>query len=69
LEEHSSVLCYMNRLSDLLFMMARSACFFVNEEEITYQKGKGLEVNDSTKSEVLIQTNDDDDDDDDEDEL
>jgi hypothetical protein len=57
----------MNRLSDLLFMMARSACFHLGAEEITYQKGKGLQVSES-KPEV-IQADDDDDDDDDEEDL
>jgi len=64
IDEHASVLCYMNRLSDLLFMMARVACFFAKKEEFTYQKGKGIEL--SEKKEATAANADDDDDDDDE---
>jgi len=45
LDEHKSVLTYMNRLSDFLFVAARTASFFVKSEEMTYKKGKGIEIN------------------------
>lgn len=44
-DEHSSVLKYMNRLSDLLFVSARTACFHIKSEELTYKKGTGIKIN------------------------